>query len=151
MTLKRHFLLIAILLTSVAGAFAQQATEESIKAIETIVGRWELTKVYAGSREIASNPNAENKSWIQFDRDGTYQLQRDGEDNGSYRLNENHSVLYLESNRGEGSSAAVSTDRVVEYSISLKDNALTMQQRSDAGSTNKYVYVRAGEGSGEEN
>lgn len=152
MTPKKNFLLVFALLIAAAGAYAQQATEESVKEIEKIVGRWELAKTYAGSREITSNPNSESRSWIQFDRDGTYQLQRDGNDTGSYRLNENHSILYLESGQAvEGSAAAASNGRVTEYQISLNGDVLTMQQRSDNGSTNKYVYNRTGQGSGEEN
>src|SRR5690606_13968005 len=152
MTPKKSFLLVFALLITAVGAFAQQANEESVKNIEKIVGRWELAKTYAGSREITSNPNSETRSWIQFDRDGTYQLQRDGNDTGSYRLNENHSTLYLESGQAvDGSAAATANGRITEYSISLNGDVLTMQQKSDAGSTNKYVYNRVGEGSGEEN
>ena len=152
MTPNKIILLFSIIIGSALHVSAQKADEESIKAIETIVGRWQLQKVYAGSREITANPNSESRSWIQFDRDGSYQQQAEADDNGSYRLNENHSVLYLESLQNKESSSAVSPNRVTEFNITLKDDVLTMQPKGEnGGNTNKYVYTRSGQGSGEEN
>ena len=124
-------------------ASAQQSSETPNKAIETIIGKWQLEKVYAGSREITSNPNSENQSWIEFNEDGTYAQQAENSDKGSYRLNENHSILYLESNdQKESSSAATSAPRLKEYNISIRNGVLTMQPREESGSATKYVYAK---------
>jgi hypothetical protein len=123
---------------------AQQANEESVKNIETIVGRWMLQKVYAGSREIATNPNA-SESWIEFKRDGTYERKAEVNDGGSYRMNENHGILYLESSQHTETSSATTVQSLNEFNISLKDDTLTMQSRGDDNSGTKYVYVKGGD------
>ena len=125
-------------------AVAQRANEESVKKIETIVGKWQLQKVYAGSREIATNPNA-TQSWIEFKRDGTYERNAEVNDQGSYRLNENHDILYLESSQHTETSSATTVQSLNEFSITLKDGTLTMQSREDGNSGTKYVYVKTGE------
>jgi hypothetical protein len=125
-------------------AVAQRANEESVKKIETIVGKWQLQKVYAGSREIATNPNA-TQSWIEFKRDGTYERNAEVNDQGSYRLNENHDILYLESSQHTETSSVTTVQSLNEFSITLKDGTLTMQSREDENSGTKYVYVKTGE------
>lgn len=125
-------------------ASAQQSADAPQKAIESIIGKWQLQKVYAGSREITSNPNAENRAWIEFNEDGTYRSQAEEEDHGSYRLNENHSVLYLESEQRRENAAAVGTHDLTEYSISIRNGTLTMQSKSENSPTTKYVYARSG-------
>lgn len=130
---------------------AQRSTEEPTKAIEKIVGKWQLQKVYAGGREIAPNPNSGLQTWIEFKRDGTYEQNAEETDRGSYRLNENHSILYLESAENKESSSATSAHSVNEYAIAIKDDVLTMQSKGDDNAdsgTVKYVYARSG---GEEN
>lgn len=121
---------------------AQRSDETPDKAIESIIGRWQLQKVYAGSREITSNPNSEG-SWIEFNEDGTYRLQAEEGDRGSYRLNENHSVLYLESEHRKETSSAVSLPNLTEYNIVMRDGTLVMQSRSDNTVSTKYVYARS--------
>ncbi len=123
---------------------AQRANEESVKQIETIVGKWQLQKVYAGSREISTNPNA-TQSWIEFKRDGTYERNAEVNDKGSYRLNENHGILYLESSQHTETSSATTVQSLNEYTISLKEDTLTMQSREDENAGTKYVYVKSGE------
>jgi hypothetical protein len=125
-------------------AVAQRANEESVKKIETIVGKWQLQKVYAGSREIATNPNA-TQSWIEFKRDGTYERNAEVNDQGSYRLNENHDILYLESSQHTETSSATTVQSLNEFNITLKDGTLTMQSKEDENSATKYVYVKTGE------
>ena len=122
---------------------AQRSNDVADKAIESIVGKWQLQKVYAGSREITSNPNAENSSWIEFNADGTYRRESEESRQASYRLNENHSVLYLESEGRKETSSAVSLHNLTEYNISLRDGILTMQSRSENTGSTKFVYARA--------
>ena len=145
MTPKKLLILLSIVFAVFAlDTFAQKSSDTPDKAIESIVGKWQLQKVYAGSREITSNPNSENPGWIEFNEDGTYVQQAESNDRGSYRLNENHSILYLESGEKTGSSWAVETQSLNEYTINIKDGVLTMQSREGSPST-KYVYARKGE------
>ena len=101
-----------------------------------------MQKVYAGSREITSNPNSDGSS-IEFNEDGTYRLQAEDGDQGSYRLNENHSVLYLESDLRNDTSSAVSVNNLTEYSIVMRDGTLTMQPKNGNGGSTKYVYAKS--------
>jgi outer membrane lipoprotein-sorting protein len=142
---KSLFILPFILGLLVFKVSAQQSTEGPQKAIESIVGKWQLQKVYAGSREITANPNAERQSSIEFNEDGTYRLQAEDEDNGSYRLNENHSVLYLESQQKSETSSAVNTPNLSEYNITIRNGTLTMQSKEGTSPSTRYVYARAGQ------
>jgi hypothetical protein len=135
-------LLLAFIFTIAFETIAQRSDDTPDKSIESIVGKWQLQKVYAGSREITSNPNSEGSS-IEFNEDGTYRIQAEDGDQGSYRLNENHSVLYLESDQKKETSSAVSVNNLTEFNIVMRDGTLTMQSKtSNAGST-KYVYARS--------
>ncbi len=129
---------------------AQRSNDVPDKAIESIVGRWQLQKVYAGSREITANPNSEG-SWIEFNEDGTYRLQAEDADQGSYRLNENHSVLYLESESRKETSSAVTLQALTEYNIVMRDGTLTMQSKTGNAGTTKFVYARTSAGTGADN
>jgi hypothetical protein len=135
-------LLLALIFSVSFQVTAQRSNDAPDKSIESIIGKWQLQKVYAGSREITTNPNSEG-SWIEFNEDGTYRQQAEDGDQGSYRLNENHSVLYLESDEKKESSSAVSANTLTEYNIVMRDGTLTMQSKNaNAGST-KYVYMRS--------
>ena len=144
MNTKKWFFYLSIVFSFMAfQVSAQNSAETPDKAIETIVGKWQLQKVYAGSREIAANPNSESRAWIEFNEDGTYNQQAEDSDRGSYRLNENHSILYLESNEQKETSSAVSVNNLTEYTISLKDGMLTMQSRGEGAASTKYVYAKS--------
>lgn len=144
MTRKKLLLFLAFAFTVVFQVSAQTAQETPDKVIKSIVGKWQLEKVYAGSREIAANPNAESRSWIEFNEDGTYTSQGENDDRGSYRLNENHSVLYLESEQKAESTSATSGDKLTEYSITIGNGMLTMVPKSENSGSTKYVYHRNG-------
>ncbi|HEX6227721.1 MAG TPA: DUF5004 domain-containing protein [Chryseolinea sp.] len=144
MTRKKLLLFLAFAFTIAFHVSAQRAEETPDKAIKSIVGKWQLEKVYAGSREIAANPNSESRAWIEFNEDGTYTSQGESDDRGSYRLNENHSVLYLESEQKTESTAASAGDKLTEYSITIRDGMLTMLPKSENSGSTKYVYQRNG-------
>jgi len=124
--------------------FAQQASKEPTLATESIVGKWQLQKVYAGSREISRNPNAAAQPWIEFKPDGTYEQSAEDGDKGTYRLNEDQSVVYLESSDRKQTSSVTTVNTLNEYSIAIREGVLTLQSRGDdsAGST-KYVYGKS--------
>jgi phage terminase large subunit GpA-like protein len=149
MILKKFLFLLSFVFAFTVQVLAQRSNDVADKAIESIVGRWELQKVYAGSREITSNPNSENSTWIEFNPDGTYRQQAEETEQGSYRLNENHSVLYLESERRKETSSAVSMHNLTEYNITMRDGMLTMQSRGENTGSTKYVYARAAQSESE--
>ena len=144
MTRKNLLFLLAFLFAVAFQVSAQRSNDTPDKAIESIVGKWQLEKVYAGSREITSNPNAESRSWIEFNEDGTYTSQGESNDRGSYRLNENHSVLYLESEQKSETTSAIPAHRLTEYAIAIKDGMLTILPKSENSGSTKYVYQRSG-------
>ena len=129
------------------GTFAQEKGAPD-KNIETILGTWKVQKVLSGKTEVAKNPTS--GQWIEFRSDGKYVNHSTEADSGSFRINENHSTLYLESQAHKGSNGE---SKVVEWTISLTNNALTMQEKGNAPGkksgkdTMKYVYVRIEQGS----
>ena len=123
---------------------AQRSTKEPTLVTEIIVGKWDLQKVYAGSREIIKNPNAETHSGMEFKQDGTYEQSGAETDNGSYRLNEDQSVLYLESLQKKETSSATTVNNLKEYNISIKEGVLTLQTRgAENTGVMKYVYTKS--------
>jgi hypothetical protein len=140
--IRKLLLFSAVILTLTLQASAQRSNETPDKAIESIIGKWQLEKVYAGSREITSNPNAESRSWIEFNEDGTYTSQGETNDQGSYRLNENHSVLYLESEQKTETNSALPAHKLTEYSITIREGMLTMLSKAENSGSTKYVYHR---------
>lgn len=134
-----------VLLTT--GAFAQKKGGPD-KSIETILGTWKVQKIMSGKTEVAKNPTS--GQWIEFKSDGKYVNHAEAIDSGSFRINENHSTLYLESQSNKGSNGEA---KIIEWVISLKDDALTMQQKTNGSDKNahkdkmKYVYVRIESGS----
>jgi hypothetical protein len=144
MTRKKLLFFLAFVFAVAFQVSAQRSNDTPDKAIESIVGKWQLEKVYAGSREITSNPNAESRSWIEFNEDGTYTSQGESNDRGSYRLNENHSVLYLESEQKSETASAIPAHRLTEYAITVKEAMLTMVPKSESSGSTKYVFQRSG-------
>jgi hypothetical protein len=138
-------LMLALMFSVTFQVSAQRSSDVADKAIEDIIGRWQLQKVYAGSREITTNPNSEG-SWIEFNEDGTYRFQAEDSDQGSYRLNENHSVLYLESDQKKETASAVTLQTLTEYNIVMRDGTLTMQPKSESSGSTKFVYTRSTSG-----
>jgi hypothetical protein len=141
---KVRFMLTFILTIAAAYSFAQKSSKEPTLATESIVGRWQLQKVYAGSREISNNPNATTQSWIEFKPDGTYEQSADEGDKGTYRLNEDQSIVYLESSDKKQTSSVTTVNTLLEYGLSIREGVMTLQARGDdnAGTT-KYVYSRS--------
>ena len=129
-----------------AGAHAQEKGAPD-KKIETILGTWKVQKILSGKTEVAKNPTS--GQWIEFRNDGKYVNQSTSLDSGSFRLNENHSTLYLESQANKGPNGE---PKIEEWSIALSNDGLTMQ-RKETGDKNshrdkmKYVYVRIEQGS----
>lgn len=132
------------ILISSFGAIAQKKSGE--KKIARIVGFWTVDKIFSGKQEVTTNPDARQS--IEFRPDGTYVNRSTMPDSGAYRVNENHSTLYLESAVHE--SPTGEPKRIEEWSFRISGDKLTLQQKvadNQASSAHadqmRYIYVRA--------
>lgn len=115
-----------------------------VKHIQRIVGTWELTAVHDGNKDITGNDTVGADQTIEFTSDAKYKRYTKSEeiDSGVFTMNENHSLVYLESKSG---------GQISSWSVSLNDqnNALTMQPAQSTavhGKRFKFTYrKKAGE------
>jgi len=140
-------MVLVLVMTGMANAQKNKAIHD--KNIERIVGTWKIQKILSGKTEVAKNPTS--GQWIEFRTNGKYVNKTNSVDSGSYRLNENQSVLYLESvvNKEPGKDEA---KNIVEWTVAFQDNdSMTMQQqkkdKKPHGDVMKYVYTRIADGS----
>lgn len=138
---------IAVLLMLVISPiWAQDAKQVPDKIIDKIVGVWKIQKITAGKEEIAKNPTS--GQWIEFRSDGTYLNQSTSIDSGSYRINENSSIVYLESLVNNDPSKNT-TKMVTEWTVSFANEGMIMQRRStgkrEHADKMKYFYTKVGE------
>ena len=151
MKIKRNILAIAALTLMVSVAFAQgeenyQKDKESKNAINTkketptkiiefIVGEWEAEDVYKGSQEVGATDTLGVGAIIHFNREGKYTEYNGSEklDSGSYRINESHALLYLES--ADGSEP---TTWKVSFS---EDGKMFLRKRDDTAVAESFKYV----------
>ena len=146
MTLRKCYLSILILLMAYTLTWAQDAKQVPDKVIDKIVGAWKIQKILSGNKEIAKNPTS--GQWIEFKSDGTYVNHATSLDSGAYRINENQSIVYLESSVN-ADPAKNPTNQVTEWSLSFANENLIMQRRSTGKGEHadkmKYFYVRVGQ------
>ena len=138
---------IAVLLMLVISPiWAQDAKQVPDKIIDKIVGVWKIQKITSGKEEIAKNPTS--GQWIEFRSDGTYLDQSTSIDSGSYRINENSSIVYLESLVNNDPSKN-STKMVTEWTVAFANEGMIMQRRStgkrEHADKMKYFYIKVGE------
>lgn len=124
----------------------EQQREENIptrqdspeKAIETIVGTWEPLEASGGQVQSTGGDPIEHHTLV-FNRENQY-LILDGQqqlDSGSWRMNEAHSVIYMESTEGDIPRA---------YHVSFTGNRLTLQPGPSAAARQdrpRHVFRRS--------
>jgi len=138
---------IAIVFSLVSSAiWAQDAKKVPNKIIDKIVGAWKIQKITAGKDEVAKNPTS--GQWIEFRSDGTYLNRSTSLDSGSYRVNENSSIVYLES-LVNNDPAKKQNKMVTEWTVAFDDQGMVMQRRStgkrEHADKMKYFYTKVGE------
>ena len=126
--------------------WAQDAKQVPDKIIDKIVGVWKIQKITSGKEDVAKNPTS--GQWLEFRSDGTYLNHSTSLDSGSYRINENSSIVYLESLvNNDPSNRAVKM--VTEWTVAFANDGMIMQRRStgkrDHVDKMKYFYTRVGE------
>lgn len=121
--------------------------EPPTKIIAAIVGTWDVEGIFKGDKDISNTDTVGTNQRIEFDREAKYISYSGNEriDSGTYRLNENHAILYLESATDQEPS---------EWNVTLSNNSLTLQPRGAATShaqSFKYIYTRASGGTNKPN
>jgi len=129
------------------------------KFIERINGQWKLQRVVDVERKAqsANSPDkrksqstdnqqkngqatvegANAMEMIEFEDDARYRVNNSTTaiDSGSYRLNEQHGILYMESDADDITPT--------EWAVAIKNNTLTLTGRgNDATSRYRYVYTK---------
>lgn len=152
----KYCLIILFSIALTGNAFAQTAgdnskTTEYKKFIERIAGQWTLQQIVdAGKRDVSENQNQTNPARtndvetnqannamqkIEFYDNARYRLNNATQaiDSGSYRLNEQHGILYLQSD--------IADTEPSEWKIELQNRKLTLTGRGqEADSRYQYVY-----------
>ncbi|HEY0742645.1 MAG TPA: hypothetical protein VGD40_14330 [Chryseosolibacter sp.] len=117
--------------------------ETPTKNIEKVVGEWEVTGIFRGSKDITNTDTVGINRSFEFTRENKYISYAENEqiDSGTFKLNEVQNVIYLESATGGD---------VTEYKIRFDDNTMTLQpsESADANAQRfRYVYTRKSDGS----
>jgi hypothetical protein len=150
MKIKQNILLVACFVLTVAMHASAQDDEyrkendknaintkkqTPTKIIEFIVGEWEAEDVYKGDQEVTNTDTLGTGSLLHFDREGKYTQYNGTEklDSGSYRINESHALLYLES--ADGSEP---TTWKVNFS---DDGKMFLRKRDDTAVAESFKYV----------
>ena len=125
--------------------FAQDSKKIPDKIIDRIVGTWKIQKILSGNKEVAKNPTS--GQWIEFRSDGKYVNHSTSLDSGSYRIEENGSIVYLESIKSDPSRN--SEKLIEEWSVTFDKEAMIMQRKKtgkrEHADKMKYFYARIGE------
>lgn len=135
----------------VSAAWAQTAgqtpkTGSNHKVIERIAGTWKLQQIVDDNKKATGSqqhPDTRSNAFqmLEFAPDGRYKSSNGTQavDSGSYRINEEHALLYLESDAHQDPS---------EWLITFgRDKRLTLQARGDARHKGfRYVYQQTREG-----
>ena len=157
----KYRLIILLCIALSGNAFAQTADDYSKntdykKFIERIAGQWTLQQIVdAEKRDVAQNPNRKKATRandvesnqannamqkIEFYDNARYRMNNATQaiDSGSYRLNEQHGILYLESDLVDSEPS--------EWKIELQNRRLTLTGRGqEAASRYQYVYDKTRE------
>jgi hypothetical protein len=127
--------IISIALFSSFQTYSQSPAKESKKKFSDIVGAWQIREVTnAEGKDISANSS--HIKWIEFTREGRYRSQMGSAmDSGSYRVNENHALLYLQSDTNKNKTA--------QWKMTFGESMMTLTAKDNPGAGEfKYVYVR---------
>jgi hypothetical protein len=107
------------------------------KNLERIVGTWELASVKDGGKNVSNTDTVGRFDRIVFTISNKYKAYSRSEqiDSGTFTMNENHSLIYLQTGTGSGTSP---------WSVSLNEesNVMTMRAARNADTSGKsYAYT----------
>jgi hypothetical protein len=141
---KVFFWLMMTIILPIASIQAQDEKGKKVtkKLISQVVGKWQLQETVDVQKKNAIRKDTLGFDWIEFGEDGKYSLGSAGQngavqaiDSGSYRLNEQNGILYLETTSDNGAVSQVPS----EWSISIKENTMKLAGRGE-GHARKYEY-----------
>jgi hypothetical protein len=109
-----------------------------VKIIQYIPGTWSVDQVYRGKKSISETDSIGADKTLEFNREGRYMSYSGTEmiDSGAYRLNEDHALLYLESDVEQKAS---------QWKVWFSDSGTMSLEEKDGASKGekiKYVYKR---------
>jgi hypothetical protein len=119
--------------------------------IEAVVGTWQLQEtVDKNQKKGQTRKDTLGIAWIEFRPDGKYRSGANGTggtiepiDSGSYRLNEQQGILYLEANADKDAVSHPPS----EWSITVKKNVLTLEGKGSAHAQRyRYIYNKTKDG-----
>ena len=141
---KIFFWLMMLSILPIASAHAQDEKGKKVvkKLISQVVGKWQLQETVDVKKKGAVRKDTLGFDWIEFTEDGKYALGSAGQngnveaiDSGSYRLNEQNGVLYLDSSSDDAQVSQVPT----EWSIAIKEQDMKLASRGNTHA-GKYEY-----------
>ena len=123
-----------------------------IKLIASIVGKWQLDETVDKTKKTQIEKDTSGMDWIEFRPDGKYKSGSGGQtaatqpiDSGSYRLNEQNGILYLQSAISDGETSHVPS----EWTIFIKDTVMKLSARGNSHAGRyEYIYNKTKEGLG---
>jgi hypothetical protein len=112
--------------------------ETPTKNIEKVVGVWDVTGIFKGTKDITNTDTVGLNRSFEFTRENKFISYSENEqiDSGTFKLNEVQNSIYLESAGGS---------EVAEYKIRFDGNTMTLQpaESADAHAQRfRYVYTR---------
>ena len=120
------------------------------KLIERIVGVWQLQETVDKSKKKAvPRKDTIGIEWLEFRPDGRYKSGSNGQagaiqpiDSGSYRINENQNLLYLQSDL----DAKKISHTPSEWAVTVKESAMTLVGRGDTHAERfQFIYRKVKE------
>jgi hypothetical protein len=105
------------------------------KLFGDLVGTWRIQTVFDGKKDITKTDSS-SIQWVEFTEDGRYRsaVGKNPSDSGSYRVNENHHILYLQSDAHK--------DNPAEWQMDFKDNNMILTGKDPRTQRYKYVYIK---------
>jgi hypothetical protein len=120
--------------------FAQETPQQepAEKLISDVVGKWTLTKVLNGKKDITGQKSATGIQRIELTREAKFVMsdKKQQLDSGLFRVNESQKTIYFESKTGGDTPPS-------EWGIDLHNNQMILTSRAAAHSNGyKYIYTR---------
>ena len=127
---------LTLILSLLALTVRSQNKKAAEKLLGDFAGTWRIQNIYDGKKDITKNDSSAVQ-WMEFTEDGRYRSQAGKQvlDSGSYRVNENHHSLYLQSDGDKNNTA--------EWQVEFKDNTMILSGKGTPHAKGfTYVYIR---------
>jgi len=126
----------ALVFSMITLSVCAQNKKAAEKLFSDLIGTWRIQTIYDGQKDITKNDST-SVQWLQFTEDGRYRSQagKQALDSGSYRVNENHHILYLQSDTDK--------DNPAEWQVEFKDSTMILSGKGTPHAAQfRYVYIK---------